>query len=82
VSTETNTAQTPSEGILQKTAKTIGSAIGTVAAKTGIAEHAGTAAPAPRRVNGRFARSEKTRMPRKEKKVLARKHAAKAQKAH
>ena len=51
--------------ILQKTAKAIGAALGTIAAKTGVV-HAG----APAKKSGKLVKKLKQRLPRKEKKEL------------
>jgi hypothetical protein len=59
--------------ILKDTAKTIGSALGTVAAKTGLAAHQSQPSAAPRKIDGRFQKTGKTRTPRKEKKLAAKK---------
>jgi len=53
------------EEILQKTAKAIGSALGAMAVKTGIA-HAG--ATPPKKKIGKLVKKAKSRLPRKEKK--------------
>jgi hypothetical protein len=61
----------PASGeMLQKAAKAIGSAIGTIAAKTGIATP-------PKKKIGKLVKKNKARLPRKEKK-LAKKKAAKS----
>jgi hypothetical protein len=56
--------EAPEGEILQKTAKAIGTALGTIAAKTGIA-HA-DAKPKP---SGKLVKKAKKRLPRKEKKA-------------
>jgi len=55
----------PAEGgeILQKAAKAIGAALGTIAAKTGAAH-----AEAPPKKKGKLAKKAKKRLPRKQKK--------------
>ena len=55
------------ETILKKTAKAIGSAVGSVAAVAGVHVRA-------EKNPGRFPKTNKTRLPRREKKALARKH--------
>lgn len=73
---ETN--QAPSEDVLTKAAKAVGSAIGTVAAKTGIA-HAETApAQAKPKSSGKLVKKNKKRLPRKEKKRLKKQGALQA----
>jgi hypothetical protein len=49
------------EDVLQKAAKVIGSALGTIAKKTGIAE-------TPPKKSGKLVRKDKKRLPRREKK--------------
>ena len=55
-----------SEEILQKAAKAIGSALGTVAVKTGIAHPEPT--PKKKKKIGKLVKKAKQRLPRKEKK--------------
>ncbi len=61
------------EEILQKAAKAIGSALGTMAVKTGIAHPA----TPPKKKIGKLVKKNKARLPRKEKKK-AKKKAAKS----
>jgi len=63
-------AETGGEEILQKAAKAIGSAIGTIAVKTGIATP-------PKKKVGKLVKKTRKRLPRKEKKQ-AKKASAKA----
>jgi hypothetical protein len=68
-------------GILEKAATTIGSVIGAVAASTGLAKHDAKAEPPkssepPRVIKGKFQKSGKHRLPRKLKKLSARKDQA------
>ena len=56
------------EETLQKAAKAIGSAIGAIAVKTGIAH-----APAPAKKIGKLVKKAKKRLPRKEKKLAKKK---------
>jgi hypothetical protein len=62
------------EDVLQKAAKAIGSALGTMAVKTGIAHPAATP---PKKKIGKLVKKTKSRLPRKEKK-LAKKKLAKS----
>jgi hypothetical protein len=62
------------EDTLQKAAKAIGSALGTMAVKTGIA-HAPTA---PKKKIGKLVKKNKARLPRKEKKQAKKKLAKQA----
>jgi hypothetical protein len=55
------------EGLLQTAAKVIGGAVGTVAAVAGVKTKADKA-------SGRFPKKNKARLPRRQKKMLARKH--------
>jgi hypothetical protein len=57
------------EEILQKTAKAIGSALGTIAVKTGLAH----AEPTPSKKIPKLVKKEKKRLPRKEKKQAKKK---------
>jgi hypothetical protein len=59
--------------LLQKAAKAIGSALGTVAVKTGIAH----AATPPRKKIGKLVKKNKARLPRKAKKQAKKKQAKK-----
>jgi hypothetical protein len=58
--------ETPQGEILQKAAKAIGSALGTLAAKTGIAHP-------PAKKKGKLVKKDKKRLPRKEKKAAKKK---------
>ena len=58
---------TPQNATLQKAAKAIGSALGTMAVKTGIAH------TPPKKKIGKLAKKNKTRLPRKEKKQAKKK---------
>ncbi len=60
---------TPQNATLQKAAKAIGSALGAMAVKTGIA-HPQTA---PKKKIGKLVKKNKTRLPRKEKKQAKKK---------
>ena len=62
------------EGTLEKAATAIGSALGTVVAKTGLGDHHGS--EKPRVVKGKFQKSGRQRLPRKLKKISRRKTAA------
>jgi len=62
--------------VLQKAAKAIGSALGTIAAKTGLAHP-----PAQAEKRGKLPPKNKKRLPRKEKKALAAKKAQAVKKA-
>jgi hypothetical protein len=57
------------EEILQKTAKAIGSALGTIAVKTGLAHPE----PTPSKKIPKLVKKEKKRLPRKEKKQAKKK---------
>jgi hypothetical protein len=67
-------ADAPQEDALQKAAKAIGSALGTMAVKTGIAHPSATP---PKKKIGKLIKKTKSRLPRKEKK-LAKKNLAKS----
>jgi hypothetical protein len=61
---KTKPAKQTGEGeVLEKAAKAIGSALGTIAVKTGIAH-----ADAPPKKSGKLVKKDKKRLPRKEKK--------------
>jgi hypothetical protein len=65
---ETEQATPPKEDTLQKAAKAIGSALGTMAVKTGIATP-------PKKKIPKLVKKTKPRLPRKEKKQAKKKHA-------
>jgi hypothetical protein len=82
--TEDNEKETRGGGLLEKAATRIGSVIGAVAASTGLAKHEANAArpqSQPRVIDGKFQKSNKNRLPRKQKKMVA-KRAESAQTAH
>jgi hypothetical protein len=56
------------KGLLQKTAKTLGSALGSVAAKTGLGGH-DPQQSRPGVINGKFQKRGKHRLPRRLKKL-------------
>ncbi len=70
---ESNTDTHPKEeggaGLLTKVARTIGSALGAVASKTGL-DSGSSPSPNPRIVDGKYQKSGKHRLPRKLKKLM------------
>lgn len=75
---QTETTQASSEDVLTKTAKAIGSAIGTVAAKTGIVHQDPAPAQSKPKSSGKLVAKNKKRLPRKEKKRLKKQGALQA----
>lgn len=75
---EPETTEATSEDVLTKTAKAIGSAIGTVAAKTGIAHAEAGHTQAKPKTSGKLTAKSKQRLPRKEKKRLKKQGALQA----
>jgi hypothetical protein len=69
-------AETAGSEILQKAAKAIGSAIGTMAVKTGMAPAAKPSTP-PKKKIPKLVKKDKKRLPRKEKKEAKKKLLAK-----
>ena len=72
--TETEKPNNP-EGVLEQAAKAIGSAVGTIAAKTGIA-HANASPTQPKA--GKLPKKNKSRLPRRQKKAAMKKAARSA----
>lgn len=62
-------------GLLKKVARTIGSALGTVAGRTGL-DSGSSPSPKPRIVGGKYQKSGKHRLPRKVKKLMRKQAAA------
>ena len=73
--TEDKDQETTGPSLLEKAAMKIGSVIGAVAATTGLAKHdaKGKLSNQPRVIKGKFQKSGKHRLPRKLKKMAARK---------
>lgn len=67
--TDTHTKPEAGAGLLTKVARTIGSALGAVASKTGL-DSGSSPSPKPRIVGGKYEKSGKHRLPRKLKKLM------------
>lgn len=68
---DSKTNQPDDSGLLKSTAEAIGSAIGTIAVKTGLSSEPASTPPQQATKPGKLQKKNKKRLPRKEKKALA-----------